>query len=136
MIKVNALGTLGADADLGQTKQGTEVCRFSVAVNKRVKTEVTTVWLKCSLFGSRAPKLQQYLTKGTKVYIEGDPSLNSWTDKNGNTRTDFTVMVSELQLLGGGTQSQRNAAPRGEVQPDLSSMPSYVSTLTDEDIPF
>ena len=136
MIKLLTLGTLGGDAELGQTKQGTDVCRFSVAVNKRVKTEITTVWLKCSLFGVRAPKLQQYLTKGTKVYIEGDPSINSWTDKAGNTRSDLTVMVSELQLLGGGTRSQGNAAPRGEVQPDLSSMPSHVSTLTDEDIPF
>lgn len=68
-INVQILGNLGADAELKE-HEGTAYLSFNVASNNyRNKDEVT--WIRCALWGSRAEKLQEYLTKGTRVLVTG-----------------------------------------------------------------
>ena len=77
-------GNLTRDAELRQTQSGSSILAFGVAVNDRRKNSQTGEWedypnyIDCTMFGPRAEKLAQYLTKGLKVAIEGKLRYSSW----------------------------------------------------------
>ena len=81
MINTVVTGNLGQDAELRTTANGDVLCSFSVASNSKVKGEKVTTWVKCTLWGKRGEALSQYLTKGTKVAVAGELSLNEYNDK-------------------------------------------------------
>jgi len=114
-------GNLGRDAEVRYTQNGTAVCSFPVANTIRKGTDKEqTVWVQCALFGKRAEgKLPQYLTKGTKVSISGQATLNEWQDNQGNNRAALRCMVDDLDLHGGGQQggNQGGAQPQGGGHP-------------------
>ena len=113
--KVLISGNLTRDAELNQTRGGTAVCKFGVAVNERRKNqngewEDYANFVDCTLFGRRADALAQYLTKGTKVAIEGRLRYSSWQDKDGQKRSKLDVTVDEIEFMSirqGGQQSQQ-----------------------------
>ena len=78
---------------INKTRNGTDVVNFSVAVNDK-KTK-TTAYIECTVWGAMC-KLEQYLKKGTKVFVHGDFGTNEY---NGNTK--ITCNVAKLELLGG-----------------------------------
>lgn len=99
MIQGFLAGNLGKDAETRDVGTDT-VTKFSVACNTGKKDE--TQWVTCSMWGERGKKLQQYLTKGTRVAITGRVSARGWKDKEGEPRVDMEVRVDQLTLLGGG----------------------------------
>ena len=113
--KVMISGNTTRDAELRATSGGTPVLTFGVAVNER-RRNMNNEWedyanfIDCSLFGRRAEALAQYLTKGTKVAIEGRLHYSSWEDRNGGgRRSKIEVYVDELEFL-----SARNNANAGQ----------------------
>lgn len=102
---VQIIGNLGNDPDLRRTQSGIAVLSMSVAVteswadgqgNKQERTE----WIRCSLWGNRGEALQQYLRKGSKVYIQGSFRTSKYQDREGVDRTSVEVTVREIILLG------------------------------------
>jgi len=119
-------GNIGRDAEVRYTSSGTAVCNFPLANTIRKGTDKEqTVWVQCAIFGKRAEgKLPQYLTKGAKVTVSGQATLNEFQDKQGENRASLQVMVDDLDLHGGGQQGGKqaeNQANTGEAktQPDL-----------------
>ncbi len=113
MITATISGSLGRDAELTHTDDGTPKLTFSVASNERGKGgEKVTVWITCSLFGTRATALAQYLNKGTKVVCIG--RLRAYLGRAGDAR--LSMNVSEIDLMGGGQRSdeQRPTPPRSQ----------------------
>ena len=112
--RVTISGNLTRDAELRQTASGMAVLGFSVAVNDRRKNAQTEQWedypnfIDCSMFGTRAEKIAQYLSKGTKVAIEGKLRWSQW-ERDGQKRSKLEVIVDELEFMssrnGGGAQS-------------------------------
>lgn len=100
MIRIEGIGNVGRDAELKMLPSGTAVLNWSMGV-KGSRKDAETVWLKCALFGARAEKLGQYLTKGSRVFVRGEAKLRSWTAQGGKSGTDLEVTVDELELLGG-----------------------------------
>lgn len=113
--KVMISGNTTRDAELRATSTGNSVLTFGVAVNDRRRNangewEDYANFVDCQLFGRRAEALAQYLTKGTKVAIEGRLHYSSWEDRNGGgRRSKIDVYVDELEFLssrnGGGRPS-------------------------------
>ena len=169
--KVMISGNLTRDAELRSTAGGMSVLNMGVAVNDRKRNAQTGEWedyanfIDCTLFGRRAESLAQYLTKGTKVAIEGRLHYSSWEDRNGGgRRSKIDVYVDEIEFLSrnsngggnnysgnsyGGNSQQAYAAPQNsyaEAAPAPTSAPAqrtqYIpeapapAAYNDEDIPF
>lgn len=121
---VNISGNLTRDSELRSTTGGTAILGFGVAVNDRRKNQQTGEWedypniVDCTMFGTRAEKLEGMLTKGTKVCIFGKLRYTSW-ERDGQKRSKIEVIVDDIELM-----SRREAAS-APVPEDI-----------DEDIPF
>lgn len=107
----NISGNLTRDPEMRALRNGTQVLSFGVAVNDRRKNPQTGDWedypnfVDCTMFGSRAEAVGRYLSKGTKVAIEGKLRYSSW-EKDGQRRSKLEVIVDEIELM-----SQRQQAP-------------------------
>ena len=109
-------GNVGQDPRMNSvnTQNGPKsVLNFSLAVQKRTKDQqgnYETLWIDCAVWGDRAEKLSQYITKGTKLAVSGSVDVDSYEGNNGFV-PKLTMMVNELTLQGGGqSQGQNNQA--------------------------
>lgn len=102
MLKVVAIGNIGRDAEMKFLEDGTPLSAFTVAVNepKFGNKEPETKWLRCTIFGKRAEALNQYLLKGTSVYVEGSLTIRKYTGNDGTMNVSTDVRVNEITLLG------------------------------------
>ena len=112
--KVFISGNLTRDPEMRTTQGGTVVMGLGVAVNDRRKNPTTGQWedvpnyVDCTMFGNRASAVSQYLSKGTKVTIEGRLRWHQWQDQNGNNRSKLDVIVDEIEFA---PRSQQPQAP-------------------------
>jgi len=98
MIKVTLLGRVGGDPIVRQTKNGKSVANFSVADNLKVDGEQKTTWYNVACWEAKAEIAEKIVRKGDLVYVEGSPTVSSWTDKSGETRTEMTITCRFLQV--------------------------------------
>lgn len=127
--KATLIGYLGRDAEMRYTTGGTAFARFSLATTetwtKDGEKQERTEWHRITLWGKIAESLNEHLTKGTLVYVEGPIQTRKWDDKEGVTRYTTEINARTIQLLSkkrsGGT-TNREAEPEPE--------------LTEDDIPF
>lgn len=130
-------GNLTRDPELRSTATGMPVLSFGVAVNDRRKNNQTGEWedypnfLDCTMFGTRAESLSRYLTKGTKVSIEGKLRWSQW-ERDGQKRSKVEIIVDELEFM-----SSRNSGEGSYSAPvNAAPMIDASSPIYDEDIPF
>jgi len=97
-------GNLGKDLDVRFTPNGKCVGEFSVASKQGFGEHEKTTWINCKLLGERAQKLQQYLTKGSKVTVSGEFTLEEW-EKDGIKHSKPVVIVRDLVLPSGGNKT-------------------------------
>lgn len=127
-------GNLTRDPELRTTAGGMAVLSLGVAVNDRRKNAATGEWedhpnfIDCTMFGSRAEAVSRYLSKGSKVCIEGRLRWSQW-ERDGQKRSKVEVVVDEIEFMtargdGGGSSAQPAQAAYSE------------PSLYDEDIPF
>lgn len=117
-------GNVGQDPRMNSvnTANGPKsVLNFSLAVQKRTKDNngnYETLWVDCAVWGERADKLSQYITKGTKLAVSGSVDVDSYDGQNGVV-PKLTMMVNELTLQGGGQnqgQNQNHQTQQGNYQ--------------------
>lgn len=131
------VGRLTRDAELKVTSGGQSVCRFSVATGARKKkgdqwVEETSFW-DVTLWGKQGEAINQYLTKGKPVAVEGSMAIDTW-DQDGQKRSKVVITANSVQLLGSkeGQGEAREAPPsRRPGKPSLDAAEDYGS-----DIPF
>ena len=133
-------GNLTRDAELRTTQSGMSILDFGVAVNDRRKNQQTGEWedcpnfVDCTMFGTRAEKLQPYLTKGSKVALDGKLRYSSW-ERGGQRRSKLGVIVDDLEFMS----SRRDDAGSGYApRPVTEADPAIdaAASIYDEDIPF
>lgn len=112
------VGRLVRDAELRVTGTGLAICKFAVAINRRRKQGDNWVdeanFFDVVLMGRQGEAIQQYLTKGKQVGVEGELRQNRWQDDAGNNRSKIEVFARNVQLLGGGQGgSQGGGGSRG-----------------------
>lgn len=151
---VTLAGNLTRDPELRTTQSGSAVLSMGVAVNERRK-DASGNWVDnpqffdLSMFGNRAEKIAPYLTKGTKVTVQGRLHYSSWQAQDGSKRSKVDVIVDEIEFMSRGQQqAPRQApamqqAPGGQVYVNQAPMgyqqqqPEYsLEEFYDGDIPF
>jgi single-strand DNA-binding protein len=102
--KVILIGNLGADPEVRRTAGGDAVCTLSVATTERYKDRAgvqqeMTEWHRVVLFRRLAEIAEQYLHKGSSVYLEGSLKTRKWQDKDGQDRYTTEVQGAEMRML-------------------------------------
>ena len=143
--RVNITGNLTHDPELRATAGGTQMLAFGVAVNDRRKNPQTGKWedvpnfIDCVVFGQRAEALSRFLSKGSKVAIEGKLRYSAWENKEGQRRSKLEVIVDEIDFLS--RQGQQVTSPAAEAA-KVADTPAYGTPRApepefyDADIPF
>ncbi len=157
--KVILVGRLGRDPETRYTGGGQAVANFSMATDESYKDkngerQKRTEWHRITAWGKLAEICQQYLKKGTMVYIEGRIQSREWQDKEGQKRTSYDIVASVMRMLssraegaaaGGGGSAARSggedfethAAPADDSYAGGGGgAPSSGPEISDEDIPF
>ena len=119
MHKIVIIGNLGRDPEMRYTPSGQGVTSFSVASNRRYRTadgeqREETMWFNINAWGRQAEICNQYLTRGSQVYVEGTLTTRIFTGNDGQPRVSNDVRMTEMQMLGsrgGGMDEDR--APYG-----------------------
>ena len=133
--KVLIIGNLGADPEIKYTQAGSPVANLSVATSERWKDKNTgeqkeqVEWHRVVIFGRLAEIAEQYLKKGSKIFIEGKLQTRDWEDSEGKKRYTTEVVAREMTMLdskGDSMESSSSASP--------SSKPN--NDKFEEDIPF
>jgi single-strand DNA-binding protein len=141
MIKMQIIGRLGKDCTVN-TVNGKNVMNFTVAHSEKYKDsqgnlQEKTIWVDCAYWNDRTA-VAQYLTKGTQVFVEGQPEARSFQRNDGTPGASLSLRVREVQLLGGKND---NAGGGSYQQPTASAHQSNVPSASDitepvDDLPF
>jgi single-strand DNA-binding protein len=114
--KVILVGNLGADPEARYLPSGDAVANIRLATTDRYKdkssgeTKELTEWHRVSFFGRLAEIVNEYLKKGSSVYIEGRIRTRKWTDQAGQERYSTEIVADQMQMLGGrATGEQRSS---------------------------
>ena len=110
--KAILVGRLGADAETRFTQNGTPVSRVSLAMNRQwtdsdKQVHEETDWMSIVIWNME--NLATYLTRGTKLYVEGRLQTRSYDDKEGVKRYVTEVVAENLVLLGGTANNNGNS---------------------------
>ena len=119
--RVILLGNVGKDPEVKEFSDGGKVANFSLATTERAfklqnGTEIPekTEWHNLTVKGGLAKVAEQYVKKGTKLYVEGKIRTRSY-ETNGEKRYITEIHVSEFEMLGGNQSSEVPAAPIEEM---------------------
>ncbi|MGB7226576.1 MAG: single-stranded DNA-binding protein, partial [Candidatus Acidiferrales bacterium] len=130
---------------------GQAVANFSVATDETYKDRAgerqkRTEWHKIVVWGKQAEIAQQYLKKGSLVFIEGRIQTREWQDKEGQKRTSFEIVATNFRMLGGRSEGAAAGMSAGGAG-GASHVAEHESMgvedaagpepqISDEDIPF
>lgn len=126
-------GHLGRDPELRHMPSGTPVCVFSVATTEKWTDKSSnekrdrTTWVDCEAFARAAEVLNQYLSKGSAVLLEGKLRQDQWEDRDGNKRSKLKLVIENFQFLGD---------PRGSASRQDDPVPQGGSGIDEDDVPF
>jgi len=104
--KVILAGNLTRDIEIRYTQSGSPVGNTAIATLRKFKaasgeTKEEVLFIDITLFGRTAEVANQYLSKGSKVLVEGRLKLDQWTAQDGSKRSKHSVTVESLQMIGG-----------------------------------
>ncbi|NBR02443.1 MAG: single-stranded DNA-binding protein [Alphaproteobacteria bacterium] len=166
--KVILLGNLGRDPEIRNTQDGNKIVNLSIATSEKWKDRMSgeprerTEWHRVVIFNENLARIaEQYLRKGSSVYVEGQLQTRKWTDQQGVEKYTTEVVLGrfrgELTLLGGrgegggagggygdsmggGYGGGGGGAPAGGQAPGASTPasppPMHGGDAPDDDIPF
>ena len=147
--KVILIGNLGADPEIRYAASGGAIAnvRLATAESWRDKEsgeqQERTEWHRVVFFGRTAEVVEQYLRKGSQIYVEGRLQTRKWQDRDGNDKYTTEIVANEMQMLGGrggggggggatagaAAGAGSDSAPsRGAAEPPMGDF--------DDDIPF
>ena len=127
------VGRAGRDPEMRYFESGRVKTTFSLAVNRPTK-EKETDWFTVKVWGKQAESLQEYLTKGKQIYVEGRLQTRQWDDKDGNKKYTTEIKADRITLLGGGAGGGRSMDRSGGQGAPMDE--SQMEPITDDDIPF
>ena len=132
--KCSFIGNLGRDVEVRNLPDGSKVASFSLAVTERFKDKSgsqreDTQWIPCTLFRRQAEIAEQYLKKGSCIYVDGKWKTDSW-EKDGQKHFKTGLVVSSFQMLGSkGGSSETQAGQQAQGQSHNDVPPPYEDSL-------
>ena len=154
--KVILVGNVGKDPEIRSTQGGMKIANLSIATSESWKDKSSgerkekVEWHRVVCFNENLTKIiESYVTKGSKIYIEGALQTRKWTDKDGNDKYSTEIVLQgfngTLTLLsskadGGSARDDDDEQPRQQSKsaPASKSPPSkkHSQTILDDEIPF
>ena len=148
--KVTLVGNLGRDPEVRAMQNGDKIVQLSIATSDRWKDKSSgeqrerTEWHRVVIFNDALGKIaEQYLKKGSTVYLEGQLQTRKWTDQQSGQEKFTTEVVlqryrGELTLLGSRSENQiTNDRQNDQIdQSNQVSMPDDIASDLDDEIPF
>lgn len=132
--KVIIMGNMTRDPELRSTSTGTQVCSFTVAVNRVFNGNESVSFLDCSAWGKVGETIAQYCKRGSGILVSGRLEQRSYETKEGEKRSRVEIVVDDFNFVGGGNadmgvdagsssrgsskRSSKASAPADEVAPD------------------
>ncbi len=140
--KAILVGNVGGDPDIRSLENDAKVATFSLATTERFsdkngQRQERTEWHRIVAWRNLAGIVEQYVHKGTQVYIEGRITYRQYKDKDGNDRTSTEIVASDLKLLGKNPNSHGGSV--SEPQQSYSQSGQQISASASEpvdDLPF
>lgn len=142
MLNVVVLtGRLCSDPELKTTNNGTAVCSFTIAVDRRYKAgeERQADFINIVAWRSSAEFVSKYFKKGQMIAIEGAIQTRKYQDKNGNNRTAFEVLANNVQFADFGKKEDKPSAEVDPANDPLANFQDSYEDMTDKfdnDLPF
>lgn len=150
--KVMLIGRLGQDPEVRYTQSNTAVATLNLATNERYRDsngeyQDKTEWHRVVAWGRTAEVCQQYLSKGSMIYVEGPLQTREWEDKQGQKRYTTEVKALQMTMLdtrggnGGGMSGMPSAPNSNNAQNSGASASQGVNKTVnlddiDDDLPF
>jgi single-strand DNA-binding protein len=147
--KVILVGRLGRDPETRYTSSGQAVCNFTMATDETYKDRAgerqkRTEWHRIVVWAKQAEIAQQYLHKGSLIYLEGRIQTRQWDDREGQKRTTVEIVANTFRMLGGRSEAAAVGAGAGggSADADVHTTPAPAADeaptpeVSDEDIPF
>ena len=112
MNKICIAGRIVKDPELRTTNSGTEVCSFTVAVDRRVKSgdEKITDFIDCTAWGKTGVFVSTYFHKGDGINLDGRMESRKWADKDGNNRVSWGVTCDNVEFPHGKARAAAESA--------------------------
>ena len=130
------IGNLTRDAVQKLSNNQKPYTTFDIAINDKRGQKESVMYVSC-IMGGDTSKLLPYLTKGTKVCVQGRVSCHAYTNKQGQAIANLDLLVNQLELLGGN--KDKAAAPQPQQTGSgfaPSSAPNQPNVTDEEDLPF
>ena len=142
--KVILIGNLGQDPEVKHLEGDRVVANLRLATTEAYKDRSgnrveNTEWHDLELWEGLARIAEQYLRKGSQIYVEGRIKSDTWQDEQGNNRKRTKIRVNSMTMLGsrGGDNSAGNSNYMNQAAPSASaSMPSGSMDQEEDDLPF
>ena len=140
--KVILVGNLGQKPDMKYTQSNTAVANLSLATSESWKDKdsgdlkTKTEWHRVVYFGKLAEIAEQYLDKGSKVYVEGKLQTRKWEDQAGNDRYTTEVLGQELTMLDSRGDSSGSSFENKNSGMSEENVNQDNGEFSEEDIPF
>jgi single-strand DNA-binding protein len=135
--KVLLMGNLTKDPELRYTPQGMAVVNLRLAVNRKYRTKTQELkeevcFITVVVWNKQAETCNQYLHKGSPIFVEGMLQSRSWNDPSGQKRSVIEVRADRIQFLGQAPAKSQAAGTLAEPSEELSSEPSTEATWLEE----
>ena len=154
MNKAILIGNLGQNPEVRYTPSGTAVCNMTLATNESWRDKDSgdrherTEWHRLVFFSRLAEIVNEYLHKGSQIYVEGRIQTRKWTAQSGEERTTTEIVVSDMCILGGRSNTAEydsdktsygsnpsKASGKAGTEDTFAATPS-ADTEIDDEIPF
>lgn len=130
--KIDLMGRFVKTPELKRTTNDKAVVSFTIAVDRDiVGNEKQTDFIACTAWNKTAEFISKYFDKGSLAVVSGRLQSRQWEDKNGEKRTSWEVIVSNIYFGGAKSDSNGKAAPEQQTAPE-----STWDDVEDGDLPF
>lgn len=115
MNKVILIGNVGKDPETKEFEGGKKVANFTLATSKTYKDrdgnrQEQTEWHNIVVFGKQADIVEQYVTKGKKLAIDGEIRTRSWDDKDGNKKYMTEIVCNHFEFLSSPEKDAKHSS--------------------------
>ena len=147
--KVILIGNLGKDPEIKYLESGTPLCRFSLATSENYKDKSgekrsNTEWHNIIMWRKLAEIANEYLQKGSRIYLEGKIQTRKYTDNDGNNRSITEIIGLSMEMLGrpgsdsgsSGSNAKQEASQSNAGQSDQDTSAPEADEDSEGDLPF
>lgn len=135
--KMTVIGNVGRDPEIKTSPSGVKFGRLVIAINKVSKGEKITQWIDVVIFNEKTcDVVESYVRKGTKLFVEGEPSVRAYSSKTGEAKAQLELVVGKFD----GRILMLSSKDEGGAPQTRSSYSTVTQTETvvddDDSIPF